>query len=106
MKMSKHQMTVLETLYDVATHEGGGIILKNRYHSPAHALIRKGYVREQDRFPWRPLYFITEAGMAYWSSLLTQDAAELANTSGEIDPTSPLVNPAYAVLGEPANPLI
>ena len=80
MKISKHQMTVLETLYDVATHEGGGIILKNRYHSPAHALIRKGYVREQDRFPWRPHYFITDEGKAYYESLLTKDDPDLAKT--------------------------
>ena len=74
--LSKHQMIVMETLYDVATHEGGGIILKNRYHSPAHALILKGYVRKQDRFPYRPHYFITDEGRAYWSSLLTPHGAD------------------------------
>jgi hypothetical protein len=81
--LSKHQMTVMETLYDVANHEGGGIILKNRYHSPAHALILRGYVRKVDRFPWRPHYFITDAGMAYWSSFLTRLAADLATASGK-----------------------
>lgn len=88
MKMSKHQMTVLETLYDVATHEGGGIILKNRYHSPAHALIRKGYVREQDRFPYRPHYFITDEGMAYYQRLLTMRA---------VDPPSALMGAAESI---------
>ena len=66
----------METLYDVATHEGGGIILKNRYHSPAHALIRLGFVREVDRFPYRPHYFITKKGFAYWESLLTPVAVD------------------------------
>jgi len=78
-KLTKSQMTVMETLYNVATHEGGGVTLSNRYHSPAHALIRKGYVRKQDRSPFRPYYFITDEGVAYWSSLLTlrvQDGAK------------------------------
>lgn len=56
----------METLYDVATHEGGGIVLKNKYHSPAYSLEKKGFVRQIDRFPYRPHYIITEAGLAYW----------------------------------------
>lgn len=68
-KLTKSQTIVMETLYDVVTHEGGGITLKNRYHSPAEALIRKGYVHKLDRFPYRPHYFITDAGREYWEKV-------------------------------------
>jgi hypothetical protein len=69
-------MIVMETLYDVATHEGGGIVLKNKYHSPAYSLEQKGFVRQIDRFPYRPHYFITDEGRAFWERLLTQRAPD------------------------------
>lgn len=62
--LSLKQGTLLTTLHDVATHEGGYIIIKNRYHSTAEALIRRGLAEKLDRFPYRPGYKITPAGMA------------------------------------------
>lgn len=73
MKITKPQTQVLTTLYDVATHEGGGVVLKNRYHSAAHALIRKGFVRKIDRGLYRPQYIITPEGIKYWSSYLATE---------------------------------
>lgn len=64
MKLSKAQSVLLATLYDVATHEGGWIIIKNRYHSAAAALMRRGLVEQLDRAPYRPVYRITEQGKA------------------------------------------
>lgn len=58
----------METLYDVSTHEGGAIMLKNKYHSPAYALEQKGFIRQIDRFPYRPLYIITQDGITYWET--------------------------------------
>jgi hypothetical protein len=75
MKITKPQTQVLTTLYDVATHEGGGIVLKNRYHSAAHALIRKGFVRKIDRGLYRPLYILTSEGMKYWTAHTTTTLA-------------------------------
>jgi hypothetical protein len=72
MKLTKPQTTVLATLYDVATHEGGGIVLKNRYHSAAHALIRKGLARKIERGIYRPHYIITPEGMNYWIAQTTK----------------------------------
>lgn len=66
--ITKSQETVLETLYDVATHEGGWIILKNKYHSPAAALIRRGYVEKSQTGFERPHYIITQAGFEYWKN--------------------------------------
>ncbi len=62
--MTPKQQGLLRTLHDVATHEGGWIIVKNSYHSPAAALIRRGLAEQQDRFPYRPGYKITPAGVA------------------------------------------
>lgn len=62
-QLTAAQRTVLITLLDVATHEGGWIILKNQYHSAAAALIRKGYAEKQDNGFFRPRYKITEAGV-------------------------------------------
>jgi hypothetical protein len=56
---------VMLTLYDVATHEGGQIILKNRYHSPAARLVVRGLVVKTDRFPYRPGYELTPAGIEF-----------------------------------------
>lgn len=55
------------TLYDVATHEGGTIILKNRYHSAAHALIRRGWVEKFQEGFFRPRYKITNEGFQVWA---------------------------------------
>jgi len=65
-KLTAAQTTVLRDLADVATHEGGGIILKNRFHSAAATLMRRGWVAQTDRFPYRPTYSITPAGLAAW----------------------------------------
>jgi hypothetical protein len=63
--ITRAQQIVLTTLYDVATHEGGPIILKNRYHSAAAALMRRGLVEQLDRWPYRPGYQLTAAGLAH-----------------------------------------
>jgi hypothetical protein len=65
------QQIVLTTLYDVATHEGGHIILKNRYHSAAAALMRRGLVEQLDRFPYRPGYKLTAAGVVHMQGITT-----------------------------------
>lgn len=75
MKLSQPQITVLNTLYDVATHEGGGITLANRYHSAARALIRKGLARKVERGLYRPHYFITPAGRQYWTQRFAPQSA-------------------------------
>lgn len=67
--LTKHQLALLRTLADVAEHEGGEIILKNQYHSAAHALMRRGWVSQTDRFPYRPTYQITPAGLAAWKEM-------------------------------------
>jgi hypothetical protein len=64
-KLTKAQQTVLRTLADVAKHEGGYIILKNKYHSAAAALVRRGLVEKVDRDLYRPLYIITPAGLEF-----------------------------------------
>jgi len=63
---------------DVAAKEGGHITLKNRYHSAAAALVRRGYVEKVDRDLLRPSYIITPAGLEAWKSAegQTQQSAE------------------------------
>ncbi len=63
---TKAQRIVLVCLADVAANEGGHITLKNRYHSAAMALVRRGYVEKIDRDLLRPLYIITPAGLEAW----------------------------------------
>ena len=67
------QQIVLTTLHDVATHEGGLIILKNRYHSAAAALVRRGLVEKVDRWPYRPGYQLSAAGLVHMQGV-TADA--------------------------------
>jgi DNA-binding MarR family transcriptional regulator len=74
--LTQAQRTVLETLYDVSTHEGGAKTLKNRYHSAAMALIRHGFVVKHQRDFYRPRYEITEAGKAFWRECAPESAAE------------------------------
>lgn len=62
---TKAQRTVLIGLWDVATHENRPVILKNKYHSAAMALVRLGLVNKIDRGFYRPLYELTEAGREY-----------------------------------------
>jgi hypothetical protein len=59
-------------LADVAANEGGHIILKNRYHGAAAALVRRGYVEKIDRDLCRPLYIITAAGLEAWKRIEAQ----------------------------------
>lgn len=66
---TKAQRIVLVCLADVAANEGGHIILRNRYHSAAAALVRRGYVEKIDRDLYRPLYIITPAGLKAWRSV-------------------------------------
>lgn len=66
---TKAQRTVLICLADVAANEGGHITLKNRYHSAAAALVRRGYVEKIDRDLLRPLYIITPAGLEAWKGV-------------------------------------
>lgn len=70
--ISKAQNVVLVTLYDIAIHEGGWCILKNKYHSAAAALMRRGLVEQQYRAPYRPVYRITEQGKAYQAEHSTE----------------------------------
>ena len=69
---TKAQRTVLICLADVAGNEGGHITLKNRYHSAAAALVRRGYVEKIDRDLWRPLYIITPEGLTAWKQIEVQ----------------------------------
>lgn len=66
---TKAQRIVLMCLADVAENEGGHITLKNRYHSAAAALVRRGYVEKVDRDLLRPLYIITPAGLEAWKGV-------------------------------------
>lgn len=66
---TKAQRIVLMCLADVAANEGGHITLKNRYHSAAAALVRRGYVEKVDRDLLRPLYIITPAGLEAWKGV-------------------------------------
>jgi len=66
---TKAQRIVLMCLADVAANEGGHITLKNRYHSAAAALVRRGYVEKVDRDLYRPLYIITPAGLEAWKGI-------------------------------------
>jgi hypothetical protein len=74
--LTQTQRTVLETLYDVSTHEGGAKTLKNRFHSAAMALIWRGLVVKHDRDIYRPVYEITEAGKAFWREYAPESATE------------------------------
>ena len=67
--LTKAQRAVMTTLVDVAENEGGHITLKNRYHSAAMALVRRGFVEKMDRDLYRPLYTITPAGLEYWRAI-------------------------------------
>lgn len=69
---TKAQRIVLMCLADVAANEGGHITLKNRYHSAAAALVRRGYVEKIDRDLWRPLYIITPEGLTAWKQIEVQ----------------------------------
>ena len=66
---TKAQRSVLICLADVAANEGGHITLKNRYHSAAMALVRRGYVEKVDRDLLRPLYIITPTGLEAWKGV-------------------------------------
>lgn len=64
-KLTKAMQVVLADLYDVSIKEGGAITLKNRFHPSAYALGKLGFVKQIDRFPYRPVYIITKAGAEY-----------------------------------------
>ena len=68
-KPTPAQRIVLMCLADVAANEGDHITLKNRYHSAAAALVRRGYVEKVDRDLLRPLYIITAAGLDAWKRI-------------------------------------
>ena len=81
-KVTQAQWIVLQTLNDVHEFEGDiDIVLKNRYHSAAAALVRSGCVTKRDCFPYRPRYQITEAGQKLWSSVQNLYGMGLKNGS-------------------------
>ena len=80
-KLTQAQSAVLRTLYDVAAHEGGTKTLKNRYHSAAMALIRRGFVIKHEDGFYRPRYEITDAGKQFWRTY-SPDSARQSDESG------------------------
>lgn len=63
-EFTANQVSVLVMLADVARHEGGEAMVKRRYYGAAISLCKRGLATERDRFPYRPVYQITPAGMA------------------------------------------
>ena len=62
-KMTKTQAGILRTLWDLETGQGQLSNLRHGLHSSAAKLVERGLIWKKDRWPARPVYGITPAGI-------------------------------------------
>ena len=62
-KMTKTQAGILRALWDLETGQGQLSNLRHGLHSSAAKLVERGLIWKKDRWPARPVYGITPAGI-------------------------------------------
>lgn len=80
-KLTKTQAGILRTLWELETGQGQLSSLRHGLHSSAAKLVERGLIWKKDRWPARPVYGITPAGipaaLEAWRELCPQKVEEV-----------------------------